>query len=57
MKPEITWKNILYPHKFAWRIDYFAEQAEIQGYPYFWWNGWIYNTKTLQQLCLSEDVK
>lgn len=57
MKPKITWKNILYPHTFAWRIDYFTEMVEQQSYPYFWWNGWIYDTKTLQQLCLSEDVK
>ena len=56
MKPEINWRNILFPHKFV-RRNSFAELAAEQYYPYFYWNGWIYDTKTLQQLCLSEDVQ
>jgi hypothetical protein len=57
MKPEINWRNILFPHKFAYYINSFAELAAEQDYPYFYWNGWIYDTKTLQQICLSEDVE
>ena len=57
MKPEINWRNILFPHKFAYYINSFAELAAEQDYPYFYWNGWIYDTKSLQQICLSEDVE
>ena len=57
MTAKITWKNILFPHKFEYWIASFAELAAQQDYPYFYWNGWIYDTKTLEQVCLSEDVK
>jgi hypothetical protein len=57
MTANITWKNILFPHKFAYWIVSFAELAAQQDYPYFYWNGWIYDTKTLEQVCLAEEVQ
>jgi hypothetical protein len=57
MTAKITWKNILFPHKFVYWIESFAELAAQQNYPYFYWNGWIYDTKTLEQVCLAEEVQ
>lgn len=55
---ELTWKNVLYPHCIIGHIGKMRETAWELAYPYFSWNGRIYETKTGEQTeFLNEDVK
>jgi hypothetical protein len=45
-KPKLSWKLVLYPHNhIGWR-GLMWEMAQKLGYPYFAWNGLVYDTAT-----------
>lgn len=41
----LTWQFVLYPHGFIGHIGLMRTLAERLEYPYFAWNGRIYDTK------------
>ena len=51
-----TWQNTLYPHKFDYWIGSFQELAESQGYPYFWWNDIVFDTKTHKPIGAAKEL-
>ena len=49
--PIMSWRNIFCAdHKMWWNINAAQNMAVLCEYPYFAWNGWIYNTKSLEQI-------
>lgn len=44
--PSISWQKVLYPHKWFGHISLIQEAAEELRYPYYWWNGAVYETAT-----------
>jgi hypothetical protein len=43
---KLIWKNVLYNHGWlGWRGDMLGLALRL-GYPYFAWNGLVYDTKT-----------
>lgn len=61
IKEEISWKNTLnsdfLPNLgFWWNV--FTEKANLLGYPYYVWNGRVYETKTHKDTeLLASDLK
>jgi hypothetical protein len=60
MRPDLTWKNVLYPHGWVgsiWNMRGYASQI---GYPYFCWNDMIFPTEGMildLPIALKEDIK
>lgn len=50
---ELSWKIVLYPHGWLGHIDVMADYAKKLEYPYFMWNGAIYNTVTKERTNLT----
>jgi hypothetical protein len=54
-----TWKYVFNTDNQRWGWMGDGQHAAAKaGYPYFTWNGWVYNTSTSQHTgWLSEEVK
>lgn len=42
---ELSWLHVLFPHAWIGTIHKMWDNADRMNYPFFWWNGRIYDTK------------
>lgn len=56
---KLSWKDVAYPHALIGNIAKMRDLSEALGYPMFYWNGRIYNTKDCSNTgtIMEEDVK
>jgi len=54
----IVWKNIFNTSHFLYgHITKGQEAAVSAGYPYFIWNGYVYDTVNVKRVCLETEIQ